>query len=375
MVSASRLALLVCIKLLLLMLHFIAVQAAPMLRAPPYRIPVVLDTDIGTDFDDSFALHYLLSASNPRDPSAVFDLKLVQVSTFNTTKRAQIVANILQTLGRFDVPIAVGEYGGEQAMPEYAVAATADLASFVAKGGLVSWGTGALLAEVSAASPRSPLFVIEISPATSLAAVLASKPSLAANVVVSAMSGSVNRGYFNTSISREYNVIIDIPASSIMYQAAYAAPLFVHPLDTTVFDQFVGDVYGLLLKANATSACASSLLRHYEIWYQNGGDKYGAILPFSPYAGPGQGTSTLYDVQAAWAVPVYAAALAQGRAPALPWTDVQTINLIVNASGYTVADATQGRSVYVALRWLPVNETRAQVAKFGLEIIESIVRG
>ena len=81
----------------------------------------------------------------------------------------------------------------------------------------------------------------------------------------------------------------------------------------------------------------------------------------------------MYDVQAAWAVPVYAAALLKGSPPALPWTDVQAINLVVNASGYSVEDAS-GRSVYVALRWLPVAQTRAQVEKFGREVIESIVR-
>ena len=102
-----------------------------------------------------------------------------------------------------------------------------------------------------------------------------------------------------------------------MYRAAYAAPLFMHPLDTTVFDQFVGDAYGLLLKANGTSACASSLLRHFECWYLNGGHSYDALQPFSPYAGPNQGTSTMYDVQACWAVPYYAAALAEGAAAAL----------------------------------------------------------
>jgi purine nucleosidase len=217
MVSFKTIALVVCISCLI---QNSAILAAP-LPAPSSRIPVVLDTDIGTDFDDCMALHYLLSASKPGDPDAIFDLRLVQVSTFNTTKRAQIVALILETLGRFDVGISVGEYGGEQHMPEYPIAADTDLTSFVAKGGRVSWGVGALLAEVHAASLQAPLYVIEIAPASSLGAVLATDPTLAANVVVSAMSGSVNAGYKNGSVSKEYNVAIDIPASQIMYSPAF----------------------------------------------------------------------------------------------------------------------------------------------------------
>ena len=365
MLSSKALALLMCITCLL--------QGRPVLSAPAVapRIPVVLDTDIGTDFDDCMALHYLLSTSKPDDPNAIFDLRLVQVSTFNTTKRAQIVAHILESLGRFDVPIAVGEYGGEQHMPEYPIAAATDLSSFVAKGGRLSWGTSALLAEAHAASPHAPLFVTEIAPATSLGAVLTSNPELSANIVVSAMSGSVNAGYKNGSVSKEYNVAIDVSASQVMYNSSYASPLFMHPLDTTVFDQFVGDAYGLLLKANGTSPCASSLLHHFECWYQNGGQSYDSLLPFSPYAGPNQGTSTMYDVQACWSVPYYATALKQGTLPMLPCTDVRAMSIIVNSSGFTLDDPS-GRSVYVALRWLPVSQTRADVRFFGLEIIQSI---
>lgn len=64
------------------MLRLGAIAAA--LAATCARIPIVLDTDIGTDFDDTWALHYLLARSD------LFDLKLVQTSTDNTTTRARV---------------------------------------------------------------------------------------------------------------------------------------------------------------------------------------------------------------------------------------------------------------------------------------------
>ena len=65
-------------------------------------VPTILETDIGSAYDDHLALTYILSR---RD---LFDLKLIVCSTSNTSARAQIVAKILYTFQRFDIPIAIG---------------------------------------------------------------------------------------------------------------------------------------------------------------------------------------------------------------------------------------------------------------------------
>ena len=54
-------------------------------EANPRRIPVILDTDIGDDIDDTWALAMLL-----RSPE--LDVKLIVTDTRNTTTRARIVA-------------------------------------------------------------------------------------------------------------------------------------------------------------------------------------------------------------------------------------------------------------------------------------------
>ena len=70
----------------------------------PRAIPVVLDTDIGTDIDDSWALAYLL-----RCPE--LDLKLVLTDTGDTRYRAKVAAKLLQRAGRTDVPVGIGRPG------------------------------------------------------------------------------------------------------------------------------------------------------------------------------------------------------------------------------------------------------------------------
>jgi hypothetical protein len=169
---------------------------------------------------------YLLSKSIPNDPNREIDFLLVQCSTYNTTNRARIAAKAMFDLHRFDVPIAVGLYTGEDNMPQLPAAAGFELSDFIAAGGTVYYGEAYLAGLMAAATPTDPLFVVEIAPATSLGGVVAQAPTLAANVITTAMSGSVYHGYGNSSgPGREYNVVQNISASQAMYASSWLSPL------------------------------------------------------------------------------------------------------------------------------------------------------
>jgi len=229
---------------------------------------VALDTDIGTDFDDMWAMMYLLSKSIPSDPGRLFDFALVQCSTFNTTNRARIATKAMFDVGRFDVPVAVGAYTGEDAMNQLPAAAGWELADFVAAGGTVLYGTDHLSALLAAATPAAPLFVVEIAPATSLGDVVRAAPALAANAIVSAMSGSVYHGYGNSSApQREYNVAEDVAASQAMYAARWLSPLLMAPLDTSGLLHCIKPEFSDLIAANSSAhVYAQVLLKNYQIW-------------------------------------------------------------------------------------------------------------
>jgi len=62
------------------------------------KTPVILDTDIGGDIDDTWALAMMLK-------SPELDVKLVVTATGDTTYRAKIVARMLEIGGRTDVPV------------------------------------------------------------------------------------------------------------------------------------------------------------------------------------------------------------------------------------------------------------------------------
>ena len=65
-------------------------------------IPILLDTDIGTDIDDVYAL--ILAARSPE-----LDLRAVTTVNSDVVTRAKIARQILRCAGRADVPVAVGE--------------------------------------------------------------------------------------------------------------------------------------------------------------------------------------------------------------------------------------------------------------------------
>ena len=65
------------------------------------RIKVVLDTDIGTDIDDAWALGFALAHPG-------FDLVGVTITDGDTAARAKVACKLLHATGRADVPVAVG---------------------------------------------------------------------------------------------------------------------------------------------------------------------------------------------------------------------------------------------------------------------------
>ena len=69
--------------------------------AAPARLPVILDTDIGTDIDDAFALALVLA-------SPELDLRGVTTVSADAYTRAMIACRFLDAAGRRDIPVAAG---------------------------------------------------------------------------------------------------------------------------------------------------------------------------------------------------------------------------------------------------------------------------
>ena len=337
-----------CLLLLILVLvtlrPFPHTSASSSAAAPP-PVPVILDTDIGDDFDDMMALTYILSAPTLYNPLAIL------VSTRNTTKRALLVAHTLTLANRTTIPIYVGtvqaDNGGNHQYDSGWVGGGLTLAGYRASGGVVYDGCGVCaLVEWLGNYSGPAIHVVEIAPVTSLAAMLAKQPSLASKLTVFAMNGEIDVGYNNqTGPEVEWNVLVDVPASRAMYAAGFqytplgggdaggkAAGLITSPLDSTVFQQWDGELWQRFLTYNNSDhPLAAMLIDAYTHWYNFGGQGNGAILPYSPTTG----TSTMYDAQAAYtAAHSTASPAASDCAVHIPHLVSRCLAVYVNASGY-----------------------------------------
>ena len=78
----------------------------------PSKTPtlIILDTDIGSDIDDTWALVMLLNLSRGPDGlgEGPVDVKLITTCFADTTYRAKLVALALTSAQRTDIPIGIG---------------------------------------------------------------------------------------------------------------------------------------------------------------------------------------------------------------------------------------------------------------------------
>ena len=202
-------------------------QSPPTPTAAEKVIPekVIIDTDIGDDIDDAFALALAL-----RSP----ELQIIGITTtFGDTKtRARLVGRFLAEVGRLEIPVAAGTptppkgtftqrryaEGGHAAKPSHPDAVAFLLEQILRYPGQVTLIAIGPLMNVGGAIDKDTATFRKLK-----------------RVVI--MGGSINRGYGDLGYTPpqppqpEWNILNDIPSSQKLF--ASGVPLFVMPLDST----------------------------------------------------------------------------------------------------------------------------------------------
>src|SRR5467141_5211285 len=204
-----------------------SVQSSPTPAVPEKAFPekVVIDTDIGDDIDDAFAVALAL-----RSP----ELQILGITTTfgDTATRAKLLDRFLAESGRPEIPVAAGvplppksnltqrhyAESGHFAKPSHP-----DAVAF-------------LLDQIR----RNPgqITLIAIGPLMNIGAAIDKDPATFHKLKrVILMGGSIKRGYGDlgfgppTPPQPEWNILNDIPSAQKLF--ASGVPLFVMPLDAT----------------------------------------------------------------------------------------------------------------------------------------------
>ena len=281
-------------------------------------IPVIYDTDLGEDIDDTWALCFLLN-------SPEVDLKLVTTGFGNAEAKVKLVAKILTEMGRDDIPIAIGQSTGGWAPNYIDWAKDFDVSRY--RGKIYEDGIEKMV-EMIMADRTGRLAVFAMGPLQNIAAAVEQEPQIAQRVELIAMAGSIYKGYDGKPEPvAESNVRCRIADSQRVFSTRWKK-FVVAPLDTAGLIQLTDERYRHVFESR--SPAARVCIDAYEIFEPN--------VNWANFNTKIE-SSTLYDTLA-----VYFA-----------WSDdvvqMERLPLIVDDKGFTRIDKNKGVPAYVATAW------------------------
>lgn len=216
------------------------------------KIPVILDTDIGCDIDDAWALAMLLNCPE-------LDLKMVLVGTGDVEYRARNAAKMLDAAQRCDVPIGIGV--GSDNICNSVETWLQDYPLSKYPGEVFKDGISKACEIITQSS--EPVTVIGIGPMTDLAAMLKAEPGVVNNSRLVAMCGSIGKG-LDGSEGRvaEWNITEDIAAAQAVFDSGWDTT--ITPLDTCGQLRLEGELYGKVRQSEVPVVVG--LLEQFKIW-------------------------------------------------------------------------------------------------------------
>ncbi len=281
------------------------------------KIPVILDTDIGGDIDDTWALVTLMK-------SPELDVKLVTSDSGNDVYRAKIIAKMLEVCGRTDVPVGIGCRPDDQKGRQSQWVGDYDLARY--PGTVHEDGVDALVKTIRAS--REPMTLVAIGPVPNVAEALRRAPDIAGRARFVGMHGSLRRGYDGSAkVSAEYNV----RANPKALQEVFAAPwdVTITPLDTCGIVRLTGEKFQKVYRSK--DPVVQALMENYQVW------RVARSREKKPL-GPPDRSSTLFDTVAVYLA--FSEALLQ----------MEKLGVKVTDDGHTVIDD-NARLAHCATEW------------------------
>jgi len=284
------------------------------------KIPIILDTDIGGDIDDSWALSLLLRCPE-LDPRLVVTALEGGKDPF---ARARICAKHILESGFDNIPVGAGLCVEDESCTMGGFADGFALESYPAP--FYSDGINAMIDTIM--SSEEIVTLLCIGPLTNIAEALRRQPKIAEKARIIAIMGSIYNGHSLDFIAKasDYNVRADIPAA----RAVFAAPwdITIAPLDITAHLVVGDDNYRHILSRRDSDPVCKTVLSAFDCWMEEHNCTY-----YKTH------TTSLYDTAA-----IYIAVTGDYN------VIMEDHFLSIDDGGYTNDDE-NGRLVHCAVYW------------------------
>jgi Zn-dependent M28 family amino/carboxypeptidase/inosine-uridine nucleoside N-ribohydrolase len=269
------------------------------------RPKVILDTDIGDDIDDAWALGFAMLSPD-------IDLVGVTVNFRNTPLRAKVACKLLHVGGRGDVPVAVGRKTSDDRAFQYA------WAEDFADKQPIAQPAADFIVETARKNPGQ-ITLVAVGPLQNVADALEKEPNLPTLLKrVVLMSGSIGPNAWSSAAMPEWNVVSATTAAQAVYAAGF--PITIVPLDSTTYVRLKDEERERLVERNTPVTRALEAL--YRLWIEN------------PEA-----RMTLHDQLA----------VAETVRPGAFFNRVDRLSIAVDDKGYTRVDPARGKATGVCL--------------------------
>lgn len=219
------------------------------------KAPVILDTDIGTDIDDTWALGLMLK-------SPELDVKLITTTTGDTHYRAKIVCKMLDIAGRADIPVGIGIVQEMDLLAKKQAQWVEDYNLDQFQGKVHENGIEAMIRTIM--DSPDVIKLICIGPLTNIKVALDREPDIVKYAHFIGMQGSIDRGYNGQEgVTAEYNVAKDIPSAQKVLTAEWQS-ITITPLDTCGLINLQGSRYQAVKKCQ--NPITAAVIENYCKW-------------------------------------------------------------------------------------------------------------
>ncbi|QUI22761.1 nucleoside hydrolase [Vallitalea pronyensis] len=209
---------------------------------------IILDTDIGGDIDDTWALALLLKMD-------CYDIKLISITGYDTFYQVQLTAKLLTIAGREDIPIA---YNLPQDCNRGAQDRWIEDFSLEHYRGRIYTGTLEPMKKVIHES-RDKVKILSIGDKTNVAELLRNHDEAVHKCIVYSMQGSFDETFAETNIRSDFQ--------SARQLLAYDVEKHIIPTDVCGKTKLDGSYYEALLASE--DSLVKAVLDNYRIWWED----------------------------------------------------------------------------------------------------------